>query len=120
MGCGGAIGDFFASFDDMVHNTVEGIVDTAKFYISHPLEAASVAALMYFGVPAPVAMSTVSYANGRGDIEDVGIAVVKSYVASEFGGEFAIEGVPPEMTDVLKSASGAAATAALQGKPLDP
>ena len=119
MGCGGGIGDFFAGFDDMVHNTVEGIVDTAKFYISHPLEAASVAALMYFGVPAPVAMSTVSYANGRGDIEDVGIAVVKSYVTSEIGGEFAVEGVPPEMTEVLKSASASAATAALQGKPLD-
>ena len=122
MGCGGGgiiggIGDFFAGFDDMVHSTVEGIVSTAKFYVTHPLEAVEVAALMYVGVPPTVAMSTVNYANGHGTIQQVGISVAKAYVSAEMG-SFSIEGVPPEMMQVMTSASASAATAALQGKPL--
>lgn len=114
MGCGGAIGNFFASFDDMVHNTIESTISQAKFYITHPLEAVEVAALMYVGVPPTVAMATTSYANGHGSIQQVGISVVQAY-APQIG----IEGVPPEMMRVVTSASAAAATAAIQGKPLD-
>ena len=116
--CGGAVGDFFASFDDMVHNTVESTIAQAKFYISHPLEAVEVAALMYFGVPPTVAISTVNYANGHGSVEQVGISVVQAYVGAEMGG-MSIEGVPPEMMNVITSASASAATAAIQGKPLN-
>jgi peptidoglycan hydrolase CwlO-like protein len=112
--CGGAVGDFFAGFDDMVHDTVESTLAQAKFYITHPLEAVEVAALMYFGVPPTVAMSTVSYANGHGSIEQVGISVVQAY-APQIG----IEGVPPEMMNVITSASSSAAVAAIQGKPLN-
>ena len=119
MGCGGGIGDFFASFDDMVHNTVKGMIADAKFYISHPLEAVEVAALMYVGVPPVVAKSTVSYANGHGSIQQVGISVVQAYAGGQMGDTFAIEGVPPEMMNVITSASASAAVAAIQGKPLD-
>jgi len=119
MGCGGGIGDFFASFDDMVHNTVKGMIADAKFYITHPLEAVEIAALMYVGVPPVVAKSTVSYANGHGSIQQVGISVVQAYAGGQMGDTFAIEGVPPEMMNVITSASASAATAAIQGKPLD-
>jgi len=111
MGCGGAIGNFFASFDDMVHNTIESTISQAKFYITHPLEAIEVAALMYVGVPPTVAMSTTSYANGHGSIQQVGISVVQAYASANMGGDL--------MTNVLTSASASAATAAIQGKPLD-
>ena len=112
--CGGPVGDLFADFDDMVHNTVESTLAQAKFYITHPLEAVEVAALMYFGVPPTVAMSTVSYANGHGSVQQVGISVVQAY-APQIG----IEGVPPEMMNVITSASSSAAVAAIQGKPLN-
>tara|TARA_R110000868_G_scaffold117122_1_gene311227 strand:- start:38021 stop:40918 length:2898 start_codon:yes stop_codon:yes gene_type:complete len=112
--CGGPVGDLLADFDDMVHNTVESTLAQAKFYITHPLEAVEVAALMYFGVPPTVAMSTVSYANGHGSVEQVGISVVQAY-APQIG----IEGVPPEMMNVITSASSSAAVAAIQGKPLN-
>jgi len=112
--CGGAVGDFFAGFDDMVHNTVESTLAQAKFYITHPLEAVEVAALMYFGVPPQVAMATTSYANGHGSVQQVGISVVQAY-APQIG----IEGVPPEMMNVITSASSSAAVAAIQGKPLN-
>jgi len=116
--CGGAVGDFFASFDDMVHNTVESTLAQAKFYITHPLEAVEVAALMYFGVPPSVAMATTSYANGHGSVQQVGISVVQAYVGSEMG-SMSIDGVPPEMMNVITSASSSAAVAAIQGKPLN-
>jgi predicted nucleic acid-binding Zn-ribbon protein len=59
-------------------------------------------------------MSTVSYANGHGSVQQVGISVVQAY-APQIG----IEGVPPEMMNVITSASSSAAVAAIQGKPLN-
>lgn len=140
-GVGDAIGDALSSIGDTLGDVVEGLGNVLENVIKNPLPVIATIALTWALGPegfaiasetfAPViANAAVAAANGA-DIENIALAAATSYAGQYIGAQVGLEytgGVPiSELADptevvmakIITSSSTSAATAALQGKPLD-
>ena len=114
MCCGGFIGHIF---NPVVDPIVQAVETTVKNIIDNPLPTIETLALTTLGVPAPIAAGAVSAANG-GSVEDIAKAAGGTYVASEAGeaaGGALPPGTDPNIANIVASAAGGGAKAAVTG-----
>ena len=114
MCCGGFIGHIF---NPVVDPIVQAVETTVKNIIDNPLPTIETLALTALGVPAPIASGAVSAANG-GSVEDIAKAAGGTYVAMQAGeaaGGALPPGTDPYIANIVASAAGGGAKAAVTG-----
>jgi hypothetical protein len=118
MCCGGFIGQVFKKAEEIYTEAKSEYYDPVAKKIEPVLPIIETAALIYAGVPAPVASAAVSAANGA-SVEQIAVAAVAAEVGGRAGGAAgtaaASAGADAVTANIVGSAAGSATSTAVKG-----